>query len=139
MEATFFNQRDTQVRINRFNACKTDPLLSPPPHFARAQHHQLNPRSHQGSINVRAAAIHAGKTAQAVRNSEFHRFEVHFMCCRCARHAHACGCVLALASCRCARMPANAPNGALTACDRVSHLRFKKADGGMRCGPEPDH
>jgi len=43
MEATFFNQRDTQVRIDRFDACKTDPLLSPPPHFARAQYHQLNP------------------------------------------------------------------------------------------------
>ena len=97
MEATFFNQRDTQVRINRFNACKTDPLLSPPPHFVRAQHHQLNPRSHQGSINVRAAAIHAGKTAQAVRNSEFHRFEVHFTSCRCARHVYTCPCMRASA------------------------------------------
>jgi hypothetical protein len=55
----------------------------------------------------------------------------------CAGMPHAY--VLALASCRCARMPANPPNGALAGCDRVSHLQFKKADGAIWCGPEPKH
>ena len=52
----------------------------------------------------------------------------------CADHAHAC------AGARQLQLRANAPNGALAGCDRVSHLRFKKIDGGVKSGPaEPEN
>jgi hypothetical protein len=68
MEATFFNQRDTQVRINCIfkNPCKTDPLLSPPPHFARAQYHQLNPPKPPG-VSQREGCGHTRRENSASR------------------------------------------------------------------------